>query len=233
MIVNDRESANKYFQVVNDLINNYINKHKIKPTNLKRYLKKGSDRYNRFLERNNLHEIKNIDVVIRNVIEDRCHMEKDNVMTFESFINDKPFLPKDLNQCVYINIQKATEQMERVIADYFDTNLGSVDIIDTNKHLFTVDGWEEPKNIIIYTIDEMDIIKDNILDFYYFLTTAERLEITQNLNIDLVDVVIQDVFKEKLGNAISESNLIDIIKNILNCNFVDKSRNHYLFETIS
>jgi len=43
MSINSREDANKYYQVVNKLVDEYIDKWKIKPTNLKRYLKNGSD----------------------------------------------------------------------------------------------------------------------------------------------------------------------------------------------
>ena len=45
MIVNNRESANKYYTLINELIDNYVEKWKIKPSNLKKYLKPGTDRF--------------------------------------------------------------------------------------------------------------------------------------------------------------------------------------------
>ena len=54
MSINNREDANRYYQLVNELVDDYMNNSKIKPSNLKRYLQPGSDRFNKFLSRNNL-----------------------------------------------------------------------------------------------------------------------------------------------------------------------------------
>ena len=40
MSINNREDANKYYQTINDLVDDYIDKWKIKPSNLKRYLER-------------------------------------------------------------------------------------------------------------------------------------------------------------------------------------------------
>jgi hypothetical protein len=40
MSINSKEDANKYYQVVNNLVDDYIDKWKIKPSNLKKILKK-------------------------------------------------------------------------------------------------------------------------------------------------------------------------------------------------
>ena len=50
----------------------------------KRYLK-NNDKLKRFLERKGLNDIKNINRVIDDILEDREGMEKDGVMTFENF----------------------------------------------------------------------------------------------------------------------------------------------------
>ena len=49
MSISSREDANKYYQVVNKLVDDYMDKWKIKPTNLKRYLKTGSDKFEKFI----------------------------------------------------------------------------------------------------------------------------------------------------------------------------------------
>ena len=84
-MINNREDANKYYQQVNELIDEYIDKWKIKPSSLGRYLKPGSDRFNKLLGRNNLKEVNGIDRVLSDVIEDRVNMERDAVLTFENF----------------------------------------------------------------------------------------------------------------------------------------------------
>jgi hypothetical protein len=60
MSISSREDANKYYQVVNKLVDDYMDKWKIKPTNLKRYLKTGSDKFEKFIERNGLKDIKEL-----------------------------------------------------------------------------------------------------------------------------------------------------------------------------
>jgi hypothetical protein len=52
MSINSREDANRYYQVVNKLVDEYMDKWKIRPVNLKKYLKEGSDKFEKFIERN-------------------------------------------------------------------------------------------------------------------------------------------------------------------------------------
>jgi len=54
MSINNREDANKYYQIINELVDEYIDKWKIRPKNLKKYLRPGSDRFNKFLLRHSL-----------------------------------------------------------------------------------------------------------------------------------------------------------------------------------
>ena len=74
MSINNREDANKYYQQINELIDDYMDKWKIRPSNLKRYLQPGSERFNRFLKRNNFKEVNGIDRILSDVIEDRVNM---------------------------------------------------------------------------------------------------------------------------------------------------------------
>ena len=85
MSINNREDANKYYQIMNELVDEYIDKWKIRPAKLKKYLTPGSKRFNRFLERNRLGDIKGVDVILKDIIEDRFHMESDGVLTFENY----------------------------------------------------------------------------------------------------------------------------------------------------
>ena len=54
MSINNKEDANRYYQVINGLVDDYLDKWKVRPSNLKRYLQPGSERFNKFLERNKL-----------------------------------------------------------------------------------------------------------------------------------------------------------------------------------
>ena len=57
MSINNREDVNKYSDLINSLLDHYIDTHKIRPSSLRNYLKPGGDKFNKFLERNKLKDI--------------------------------------------------------------------------------------------------------------------------------------------------------------------------------
>ena len=79
MSINNKEDANRYYQVINGLVDDYLDKWKVRPSNLKRYLQPGSERFNKFLERNKLKDIKGAAVILKDIIEDRDSMEQQRV----------------------------------------------------------------------------------------------------------------------------------------------------------
>lgn len=170
MSINNREDANKYYQQINELIDDYMDKWKIRPSNLKRYLQPGSERFTKFLHRNNLKEVNGIDRVLSDVIDDRVNMETDGVLTFESFkiFESDEFKVSNLKQALYKGIEKADLNMEKVLADVFDTNLGSIDVVNSDKHFFKVNDWNgKDINVLIYSKEDLELIKNNIIDSLY------------------------------------------------------------------
>ena len=170
MSINNREDANKYYQQINELIDDYMDKWKIRPSNLKRYLQPGSERFTKFLHRNNLKEVNGIDRVLSDVIEDRVNMESDGILTFESFkyFESSEFKTASLKECLYKGIEKADINLEKTLADVFDTNLGSIDVVDSDKHIFKINDWNNSDvNVLIYSKEDLDIIKNNMVDFLF------------------------------------------------------------------
>ena len=222
MSINNREDANKYYQLVNELVDDYMSKGKIRPSNLKRYLEPGSDRFKKFLIRNELNEISGIDRVLSDVIEDRASMESDGVLTFENFkfFESDEFKVKSLRQCLYKGIEKADLKMEKVLADVFDTNLGSIDVIDSDKHVFNV----ENSNVVVYSKEDLEIIKNNIIDFLY-----DELKTKTVLLGGLVELSLSNItgdvgyIRFSIGN---ELRLNDIISHLLEAEHY-KSFNDY------
>ena len=102
------------------------------------------DRFNRFLERNKLKDIKGCDRILKDVIEDRFSLEKDGVLTFESYkvFESDEFKISSMKECLYKGIEKSTTKMEKILADYFDTNLSDIDIEDSSKHKFKINDEE-------------------------------------------------------------------------------------------
>ncbi len=190
-MINNREDANRYYHQINELIDDYIDKWKIKPSNLGRYLKTGSDRFNKLLGRNNLKEVNGIDRILSDVIEDRVNMERDAVLTFENFkfFESDEFKIINLKECLYKGIEKADLNMEKVLADVFDTNLGSIDVIDSSKHLFKINDWNGVDiNVLIYSKEDLEIIKNNMIDCLFDELKSKKVLLGGIIEISLKDI---------------------------------------------
>lgn len=225
MSIKSREDANKYYQLVNELVDEYMSKGKIRPSNLKRYLEPGSEKFKKFLIRNKLNEITGIDRVLSDVIEDRASMESDGVLTFESFkfFESDEFKISSMKQCLYKGIEKADLNMEKVLADVFDTNLGSIDVVDSDKHSFYIE--DEMLDVVCFSLEDMKIIEDNVVEYLYSelkKKEVDLIDMTQggNLSINLGDFissndVVFKAFDELIRKKLDDGELITIIENLL------------------
>lgn len=233
MSINSSEEANRYYQIINELVDDYIDKWKIRPSNLKRYLKPGSERFNKFLERNKLNDVKGADRVLRDIIEDRDNMEKDGVITFESFklFESSEFKFESLKQCLYKGIEKADLKMEKVLADYFDTSLGQIDIIDADKHIFKLSNWKTDEDeVIIYSKEEVEVIKNNMTDYLFVELTKKKVEIVEGIEIDLSDLIKSNMFGEQMAQIFERNNfLIDTISKVTSYKFNGESGNYLIW----
>ena len=226
--INNREDANKYYQQVNELIDDYMDKWKVRPSSLKRYLPNGSERFNKFLHRNNLKDVNGIEQVLSDVINDRVNMETDGILTFENFkvFESDEFKVSNLRQCLYKGIEKSDLNMEKVLADVFDTNLSSIDVVDSDKHIFKVNDWNgEDTNVLIYSNEDLELIKSNLVECLYDELTSKKVLLGGLIEISLGDfknerkedqpLIPQDVFNTMLSNQLSDDGLNDIISNLL------------------
>jgi hypothetical protein len=236
MSINTREDANKYYQMINDLVDEYTEKNKIRPSNLKRYLQPGSERFNRFLERNKLKDIKGASVILKDIIEDRESMERDGVITFESFkmFESEEFKIHSLKQCLYKGIEKATQKMEKVLADHFDTNLGDIDIVDADKHIFKINDWNSyDAQVVIYSKDEMDVILTNVIEHLYGELSKKKIELSKHISIELSDLIKEDAFTNKIENILTEDMAKKLITDCLDNGFKFKDEFQGYFIWIS
>ena len=236
MSINSREDANKYYQVVNKLVDEYIDKWKIKPTNLKRYLKNGSDKFEKFINRNGLKDINGIKQVINDVIVDRVHMESDGVLTFESFkvFESDEFKITSIIQCLYKGIGKTDIKAEKFLADHFDANLSQIDIVDTDKHMFKISNWEnEDLLVIVYNKDEFDIIKENMKEYLYEELLKQQIDLIVGVSLRLNTLVDKDKFYTDIESKLSDSLITDLINDSLEMNYTkfdfEKTDDYYLW----
>jgi hypothetical protein len=218
MSINTREDANKYYQMINELVDDYIDKWKIRPSSLKRYLQPGSERFNKFLERNKLKDIKGAAVILKDIVEDRDSMERDGVITFESFkmFESEEFKIHSLKQCLYKGIEKATQKMEKVLADHFDTNLGDIDIVDADKHIFKINDWNNHDvEVVIYSKEDLEVIEGNMIDHLYTELSKSKINLTNSISIELKDLVKEEVFENKMFDIFTTEFLIKTISDLL------------------
>jgi hypothetical protein len=231
MSISNREDVNKYYQILNELVDEYTEKNKIRPSNLKRYLQPGSERFSRFLEKNKMKDIKRADVILKDILDDREAMEKDGVVTFESFklFESSEFKIHSMKECLYKGIEKSTQKMEKVLADYFDTNLGHIDSVDSNKHIFKISDWEKQDcNVIIYSKEEVDVIKYNMFDHLYDEISKSKFEIVTDISIELSRLIDKDIFESKLSDIFTEEKLIKTITDCLGSDYkFEKESNDY------
>ena len=237
MSITSREDANKYYQVVNKLVDEYMDKWKIRPTNLKRYLKIGSDKFEKFIERNGLKDINGIKQVINDVINDRVHMEKDGVLTFESFkvFESDEFKITSLLQCLYKGIGKTDIKAEKLLADHFDANLSQIDIVDSDKHMFKISNWENTELlVIIYNKDEIDIIKGNIKEYLVDKLSEQEIELLGSVFTIEVEKIMdinktEDYIESKLDEETITNLIGDSIENDMTTFKFEKSKDYYLW----
>ena len=204
--------------MINDLVDEYTDKNKIRPYNLKIYLQPVSERFNNFLERNKLKDIKGAAVILKDIVEDRDSMERDGVITFESFkmFESEEFKIHSLKQSLYKGIEKATQKMEKVLADHFDTNLGDIDIVDADKHIFKINDWNNNDiEVVIYSKEDLEVIEGNMIDHLYTELSKSKINLTNNISIELKDLVKEEVFENKMFDIFTPEFLIKTISDLL------------------
>lgn len=217
-MIKSSEEANKYYQLVNQYIDEYIDQWKIKPTNLKNYLLGNKSRLVKFLERKGLKDIGNINQVLLDVVEDRVAMFNDGILTFENFqiFESDEFKIVNLRQCLYKGVNNATIEHEKVLADEFDVSLSEIDIVSAEKHQFKIDN----KNVIIYTDEEISIIKENLKDYILNQTfdksiTLELGSSNLDLKINVKEFINNDKFLNHIDDLLNTKKVIEIISTIL------------------
>jgi hypothetical protein len=179
-------------------------------------------------------DIKKADVILKDILDDRDAMEKDGVITFESFrmFESEEFKIHSLKQCLYKGIEKATGKMEKVLADYFDTNLGDIDIVDSDKHIFKLNDWENSDwEVVIYSKEEMDVILTNVVEHMYNELSKKKIELSQHISIELSDLIKEDAFINKIENILTDEMAKKLISDCLDngFKFKDEFNNHFIW----
>ena len=209
--INNREEANQYYKKVNELVDEYITKWKVRPSEIFHYFKRNMES---FLERSGLSDVEGIKRVVDDVLDHRRHMELDKVMKFESF--------NRLNEGV-INIGNSTVEHEKVLADFYNTSLGHIDLVDGDIHLYKVNDFGKKITAIIFSDNELVKIRENVVNQLIEETKNKVLSINEIDGINMgfsIRLWVNDIFSEEslrksIDDKINNENLLLIIKNIV------------------
>ena len=124
--------------------------------------------------------------------------------------------------------------MEKVLADHFDTNLGEIDIVDADKHIFKINDWNNQEiDVVIYSKEEMNIILTNVVEHLYGELSKKKIELSKHISIELSDLIKEDVFTNKIENILTEDMTKNLISDCLDNNFKFKSEFQGYFIWIS
>lgn len=233
MSINNREEANKYYQLINGLVDQYVENYKIRPSRLRAYFKPNNDRFNRFLKKNGLDNVVGANQILNDVIDDRVSIEKDGVATFEMFnyFESSEFKIDSMKQCLYKGVEKSTLSQEKILADYFDTNLSSINILDSDKHHFSIEDWEgDKKEVIIYSEEEFELIKSNFIEYLFHEISKKKIEIG-TFEIELENLIEKETFENKLEKKFNKNTTSDLISDCLgeNWEFEGVTNDHYIW----
>lgn len=233
MSINNSEDLNKYYKIINELVDNYVEKHKIRPSRLISYLSPGSDKFKKFLMKNQLESVKGADTILKDILLDRSGMEEDGIYTFETYkyFESNEFKIDNLRSCLYKGIDKADIKKEKVLADYFDLNLGDIDVLDADKNKFKINDWQNDNwEVVVYNSQDLNIIKTNIIEFVYEKISGEKLTIVDDLEIELNSLIKKDIYEEKISSILSEKKIISLVTSALDgFNYESGHSDHYIW----
>lgn len=198
--ITNSSELSKYYSEVNKFIDEYIKLYKVTPSEIYRYINKN---LSRFLNKFNLTDIENIERIVKDVIEHRKNMERDKIFKFEQFNTQ-------LNESI-IEVGSVTIEHEKILADYFNTSLGHIDVIDPNLHLFEIKDFDQSVKSIVFSNEEVKSISDKLID--RITDELSSMEVSLN-SIDGQSLI--NPFDFLLGSIVSESQLKSNIQSKLN-----------------
>jgi len=218
--MSNREDINKYYDLVNKYIDEYIVNHKITPSNLKKYFGK-SAKVDLFLKKYKLEDVDGIKKIVSDVLEDRHASEKDGIMKFEKFI-----LKENFGDIV---IEESDIEYEKVLADVYHTSVGHVNVIDEKKHTYGVNDFGQEKSVAIYSNKDMEDLKSSLIPILIKSFESQSISLDRvnigletgekvrtNISLGLGDVISKEKLSENISSKLNQVELIYVITTLLN-----------------
>jgi hypothetical protein len=209
--ITNKEEADFYFQKVNELIDEYVSKYKVRPKELFHYVSRNLES---FLQESGFNDVDGIKTVVNNVLEHRLNMEKDKIMKFENF---------SLLQENVLIVDKSTVEHEKVLADHYNTSIGHIDSISDELHLFLINDFGQKKYAIIFSDDELNKIKENILvsiisetkEKIFSINEIDGKEFGFSFRFWLGDIVDDEKLKSSIEEKLTKESIIKFINSMI------------------
>ncbi len=228
-----KENINELYQKVNELINSYFT-WKIKPSSLKSYLKNGSIGLKKFISFNELDVYENIEKIIFDVIDDRHSLELDGVQKFENFDFKIDAEIKDVDKVLYANIKESDIKYEKILADLYRISLSHVVEENIKTHLYTITTLNETSLVIIFSKEDLEIIKENVINYSYDFLQMTDIEMPSLfLKINLKNKIEKDYFLNMMVKELKNMKVEDWISDVLDIEeyqFKSEYKGYYIWE---
>jgi len=157
--------------------------------------------------------------------------------TFENFMNPEIELEQtnDIlgDEYAYVDLEPSNIEDQKFLANFYETSLGHINLIDPVKHIYSVTTEErEDIKVVLYSESNALKIKDNA--YFYFMKGLE--EPMKELNYPIIESIGKVDLYKYLNEELLESNFklrfkIDIFmtqKN--NYKFIKLEQKYYVFE---
>ena len=122
--------------------------------------------------------------------------------------------------------------MEKILADYFDVNLGSIDVLDSDKHKFKLEDWQNDDwNVVIYSKEEYEVILYNVIEHLYEELSKKEIDLIDGISIQMSKLINENIFENKMSDILIGDKLNKLISNCLgeDWSFKEKVKDYFIW----
>lgn len=214
--IKSREDANKYYKILNELVDNFIEKTKARPLEVYNYIKRNK---NRFLEQNNLSDIKGVEIILSDIIQHRKSIQMDKIITFENYNS----IFENIDDLKSNNTRK-----EKILADFFHISSGHIQVLNQDLNIYNIRDFDQKFKVVILSDYDISILKNNLKSLL-----TRRIS-QQNYNIDEISSeFLQNTNPIKFSDIINDEKLSNILDNLIDLNSCLKYFQFYLMNNIT
>ena len=209
--ISNRQDLNHYFTNINGFFDDYLS-HGVSAIRVHKYITQNMER---FKNKYNLSEIEGIDEVIRQVAEHRRNMELDNIVKFEQFVSR---IDENL-----LSISRSDVKHERVLADYYNSSIGHIELINHSCHLYKIEDFGQEIKSVIFSEEELGLIQTNVIDKIISelqnrkvsINSLDGQSIYNPIDFLLGSIIDETKLKENIESKLDKKTLIEIISCLL------------------